>query len=224
MEPTLPVGWTLNFEMLFYSVFAISIFLGLPRIRFCICAFVLLFVAAGFLSNSASLTFYAQSIILEFILGMCIAYVFLNIQYRSLGFGLALIAGGLAWMLGPIWDESTDRLIRWGLSAAMVVTGMILVEPWTCKVAGVRKLSFLGDASYSIYLSHAFAVPAAVLLLKKIGLNNSIILFGVVIAITLAVGCVSYIAIERPMISFFKKMLFDRNGAAYAKPETTHAK
>jgi hypothetical protein len=41
--PTLPVGWTLNFEMLFYAVFAAAIALGAPRIRFCLAVFLLIF-------------------------------------------------------------------------------------------------------------------------------------------------------------------------------------
>ena len=44
IEPTLPVGWTLNFEMLFYAVFALAIALGAPRIKFCLLIFLLFFL------------------------------------------------------------------------------------------------------------------------------------------------------------------------------------
>jgi len=47
VQPVLPVGWTLNFEMLFYMVFAIAIALGAPRVRFCLTVFLALFLAGS---------------------------------------------------------------------------------------------------------------------------------------------------------------------------------
>jgi exopolysaccharide production protein ExoZ len=224
IEPTLPVGWTLNFEMLFYSIFALAIFLGLPRIRFCLFVFLLLFLGARLLPASTPVAFYTQSIIFEFVFGMCVAYAFFRIQSRPLWNGLILAAAGLIWMFGPTWDESTDRLVRWGFPAVMLALGFVWMEPWIAKVRGVQRISFLGDASYSIYLSHTFAVPAGMLLLQKTGLENGVIAFLLVMALAVAVGSVSYVGIERPMTNFFKRIFFDKNKAAYTKPETSHAK
>jgi hypothetical protein len=67
------------------------------------------------------------------------------------------------------------------------------------------RLSFLGDASYSIYLSHTFVVPAGVQALKRLGVQDSL---AIVLAVSLAVvvaGCLSYVWLERPMTTFFKR-------------------
>ncbi|MEO8387068.1 acyltransferase [Polaromonas sp.] len=205
--PTLPVGWTLNFEMLFYAVFAAAIALGAPRIRFCLLVFLLVFLAGRYVPNSVVLGFYAQSIVFEFILGVCIAYAFLNFRRPSPGVGLIVAAIGVAFMFVPDWGHSMDRFTTWGCGAALIVLGSVWLEPWTLRAPLSSRLSFLGDASYSIYLSHTFVVPAGVLALKKLGVQDNLL---IVLAVGLAVvvaGCISYVWLERPMTTFFKRAL-----------------
>jgi peptidoglycan/LPS O-acetylase OafA/YrhL len=82
------------------------------------------------------------------------------------------------------------------------------MEPWTLRAPLASRLSFLGDASYSIYLSHTFVVPAGVMALKRLGVQDSL---AIVLAVSLAVvmvGCLSYVWLERPMTAFFKRVLF----------------
>lgn len=213
--PALPVGWTLNFEMLFYAVFAAAIALGAPRIRFCLLVFLLIFTAEWYVPDSVVLGFYAQSIVFEFILGVCIAYAFLHFRHASPGVGLIVIAAGVMFMFIPDWGHSADRFATWGCGAALVVLGSIWLEPWTLRAPLASRLSFLGDASYSIYLSHTFVVPAGVLALKKLGVQDSL---AIVLAVGMAVvvaGCISYVWLERPMTTFFKRALFRKPGLSY---------
>lgn len=213
--PTLPVGWTLNFEMLFYAIFAAAIAWGAPRIRFCLLVFLLIYTAGRYVPGSVILDFYAQTIVFEFILGICIAYAFLHFRRASPGVGLAVMVFGVAFMFAPDWGRSVDRFATWGCGAALVVLGSLWLEPWTSRAPLASRLSFLGDASYSIYLSHTFVVPAGVLALKKMGMQDSL---AIVLAVGMAVvvaGCISYVWLERPMTTFFKRAFFKKPGLSY---------
>ena len=224
VEPTLPVGWTLNFEMFFYLLFALAIALGSPRIRFCVVGFFLLFLAQRFNPDSTALTFFARSIIFEFILGMGIAYVCSNFPRSFIYAGLAASSAALLIMIGTQLNETTNRFYQWGLPAGMLVLGFIWMEPWISRIAVIKPLAFLGDASYSIYLSHTFTVPATVLFLHKMGFQNVAMIFSTVAVLTLLVGCFSLLYIERPLIRLCKHVFFAPVVPAIYPDGTTHAK
>lgn len=218
IEPALPVGWTLNFEMLFYAVFALALALGAPRIRFCLCAFLLIFLARHLAPAFVPLAFYAQTIVFEFILGMCIAHAWLHYRKVSPAIGPLAILAGLVLMFGLGREAASDRFLAWGTGAALVVLGAVWLEPWTARTRLAAPLSFLGDASYSIYLSHTFVVPAAVLLLKQLGVQNSLMIVPAVGLAVLASGCASYLWLEQPMTTFLKRTLFRPQVLSYSHP------
>jgi len=218
IEPTLPVGWTLNFEMLFYAVFAIALALGLPRIRFCLLVFLFVFLAGQQAPQFTALAFYAQSIVFEFILGVVIAHAWLHYREAPPAMGPIAVAAGLMLMFGIGWDASTDRFLTWGCGAALVVAGAVWLEPWTARSRLAAPLSFLGDASYSIYLSHTFVVPAGVLALRQLGVQDSLLVVPAIGLAVMAVGGLSYVWIERPMTVFLKRTLFRAPPFSYQGP------
>ena len=73
VQPVLPVGWTLNFEMFFYVVFALAVLLGLPRLLSCLLVFLLLMAAAALEPGTVALDFLGRGIVLEFVLGLLLA-------------------------------------------------------------------------------------------------------------------------------------------------------
>ncbi len=106
-RPILGQGWTLNYEMFFYFVFAISLLFSRMR-RLTLC--VLVFGALSLLQDSAQhwpevLAFYANRIMLFFLCGMLVALVlphlakflwFVQLPISLLYFACAtLIVGGL---------------------------------------------------------------------------------------------------------------------------------
>ena len=208
IEPTLPVGWTLNFEMLFYAVFALAIALGAPRIKFCLLIFLLIFFGNRYFPSSVPIDFYAQFIVFEFIFGICIAQFISRLQSITPAAGGVILVSGLVLMFGLNWSPLTDRLLMWGLGAAFLVSGAVALEPWTAKVPLIAPLAFLGDASYSIYLSHTFMVPAGVMALKRLGVQDPFVIVPLVCLAVIAVGCLSFVWLERPMTAFFKNILF----------------
>ena len=137
---------------------------------------------------------------------------------------LFAVIGGLILIFSIDWNASTDRLISWGAGAALLVMGAVWLEPWTAATRPARALSFLGDSSYSIYLSHTFVVPAAVMALHKLGVQESFIVIPAVLLVVVLSGCISYLWLERPMTSFFKRIFFAAPEPAYQNHEVHHAK
>jgi peptidoglycan/LPS O-acetylase OafA/YrhL len=208
VQPTLPVGWTLDFEMLFYTLFTAAIAFGAPRIRFCLAVLLGLFLAGDLFPQFVPLAFYSQTIVFEFILGMCIAHALMHYRSPAAAVGAAVSLAGFAFIFGFPWSDTSARIFPWGVSAAVIVLGAVWLEPAMARLPLVRPLSFLGDASYSIYLSHTFVVPGAVMALHLGGLNSPIMMFFIVAALATVAGCLSHLWLEKPMISFFKRFLF----------------
>jgi peptidoglycan/LPS O-acetylase OafA/YrhL len=126
------------------------------------------------------------------------------------GAGALLVAAGLVFTFGLGWDPASDRLFPWGLGAAAIVLGTIWLERLIEGRRWAKPLAFLGDASYSIYLSHTFVVPACVVALTKLGVTNTILVFVIASLAVMAAGSISYLWVEKPLIAVFKRLLFRR--------------
>lgn len=224
IQPVLPVGWTLNFEMLFYGVFAAAIALGAPRVRWCLLVFLIVFAVARLLPGSVPLHFYAQSIIFEFIIGVAFALAVMRWGTGPVGAGALLMAAGAIFTFGLGWDPGSDRLFPWGLGAAVIVLGALWMEPVVEGKRWAKPLAFLGDASYSIYLSHTFVVPACVIVLKKLGMGNTAGVFLVTSLVVMAAGSISYLWLEKPLIAVFKRLLFRQPRAVFPHAANTASK
>jgi peptidoglycan/LPS O-acetylase OafA/YrhL len=208
VQPVLPVGWTLDFEMLFYVVFTAAIAFGAPRIRFCVAVLLALVLVGDLFPQSVPLAFYSTSMVFEFILGMCIAHALRHYRTPGPALGAALSLAGFIFIFGFPWSDTGGRLIPWGVAGATIVLGTVWLEPAIARARVARMLVFLGDASYSIYLSHAFVVPAAVIALHRLGVDNAVLIFLAVSLLAALVGCLSHLWIEKPLISSFKRLLF----------------
>lgn len=159
MQPILGLGWTLNYEMFFYALIAVTTrFFGDRRLTGVILVLAAL-AALGALAPSPSvwIRFYTDPIILEFALGIVVFRLALQTR-RSGAVALALLAIGVAALvLAPLPTNGSERLLQWGLAAAFVIAGAMWAldfdSPW---------LRALGDWSYSTYLLHVYVIQAVV--------------------------------------------------------------
>jgi len=167
--PLLSLGWTLNYEMLFYALFSLFLFLPRPSavrwVQVTLVAAVLL--GALLRPNWVVLATWTQPIILEFGLGMLIGNAFLSGRRIGLPAAIALLVVAGAWvaldpfglMHLPQTPNDARRLIGWGLPAAMVL-GAAVLRPWALPRRVDQLAGVLGDASYSLYLMHPFVLVA----------------------------------------------------------------
>lgn len=177
--PLLVPGWTLNFEMFFYLVFAAA--LALPRavrLRALTLALVALVAlgtvlpapADGGSALATPLGTWTHPLLLQFLAGCLLGRAWeagrlrRGVVPRALAWGL--VAAGLAayGAMGAlrVYDDAW-RWALWGLPAVLVAAGALALDSPREAGGGVaewRVPRALGDASYSIYLLHAPLVAA----------------------------------------------------------------
>jgi peptidoglycan/LPS O-acetylase OafA/YrhL len=177
LRPVVFVGWTLNFEMAFYVLFALGLFA--PRRWIGVLAAVGALVAAvlwGWAARPASplLGFYTTPMVLEFGAGMVLGLLWprLNSPDRLAWPLAAAIALAFLLMLGAPWLwPGAERLFAFGLPATVIVASALALERQGRAVRW-RWLQALGAASYAIYLSHFFVTQAIILAAGKAGMRG----------------------------------------------------
>jgi exopolysaccharide production protein ExoZ len=219
LHPLLDQGWTLSFEIYFYLFFGLSIALGLRSMQlpFLVGVFGSLAILSRLGGYPHGLGILASDpLILEFLFGTLSATVVLRLRGdhkvdpRIAG---SLLAVGFASLLGSIWLKGLvgagefSRVILWGCPALLIVTGAALY-PRRSLLGRVPALIRLGDASYSIYLTHAFATLAAAMIMKRYAPIRSvppdlIVLAGS--AATVWISFASYPWIEQPLLSRLRR-------------------
>ena len=158
-KPPISAGWTLSYEMLFYFIFAISIWAGIRMLRLPFVAAVFLLLAGvGLLLpvNHPLRYLFTDPVILSFLFGIVAGETYLWAQRKNfqLPRAIALLSIGLgaAGLICSVMVESTEanRAFIWGIPSFLIILGAIFYR--TEKYP--RLLVYLGDASYSIYLTH----------------------------------------------------------------------
>ena len=215
--PYLVPGWTINYEMFFYAIFALSLFLGNRRFGF-VAIVLLALVGLGFLDwKSAPAIFYTSSVLLEFLLGVIVYFLTrssrLSLSRPLLGAILAAAA-----LLLSLDNPDATRGFADGPFAAVIV--WVAVQwPWKGRIDWLRSL---GDASYSIYLFHLASFGVAGWLLHRAGVEAPTPL-GVVAAMTLhlataiVAGLLIHRFIERPLLRLLRRRL-PRSDSQAARP------
>jgi exopolysaccharide production protein ExoZ len=204
------LGWTLNFEMFFYAVFACAILLPRRAAVPAVCvAFAALVVVGRYTVLPLPFLFWSNAIILEFCLGMLIALI-----YRE---GFRLPAAG-AWALGiaacagyaaAATPSGEWRILFWGLpGAALVASCALSSSTWRPGPAG-RFFGLLGDASYSLYLVHPLAFPLVRWTAGRLFDFSAIpwIYAGIAYVAAIAASVVCYLVFERPITRALQRRL-----------------
>lgn len=144
-----------------------------------------------------------------------------GLYWRRLPATLALpaIAWGVTWMImsgvllyGTAGHGQSDgiRTMAFGLPAALIVLGAARIEV-AQRLCMPRLLVLLGDASYSLYLTHVFVLSLAGRLGSGLGLTGSVAGNSVFLLATLLACClvalVVYRYVERPLLNLGNRML-----------------
>ncbi len=227
VEPVLIPGWTLNYEMFFYLVFGLTLTLR-ENVRLAVTGIVLAaLVALHPLAQRLGpvAAFYTSSIMLEFLAGMALGWLTAKDRLqgnRLTGWGLLL--AGIVLMIALDGMEGVPRLAAMGAPATAIVAGALMLE----RAGGVPRMALplrLGDASYSLYLSHPLILSALGQAWRKWGLADmpgGLAWFaGVAVVITLACGLAVYQLLEQPLLRVLRgrgrpKMPRARDGTARA--------
>jgi exopolysaccharide production protein ExoZ len=210
--PILPVAWTLTFELLFYILFGLGI-LAKKRVLLAVGVTWLIAIVLTNLSiikipdNPLLVTiFHAKNF--EFVYGCIIAELTLKHKtLKSHGLAFAILIIGVL-TLAFSWTNEAFSLkilpvkmdsLNFGIPYAIIIYALVSME--TSKITGnvKRLLVYLGDASYSIYLTHYIGIQLVRYPLHKV-INNGYIEFCILVIALTVFGCLCYTFIEKPLL------------------------
>jgi len=206
-------GWTLSYEFFFYLLFAFSLSFT-SKYKFLIpIVLIVTLVNLGNLSNfnlsnTTVFDFVTNPLLLEFSFGILVYYLFKkNILNSVLGLSLIIISASL-FSLVNVYQPDYSRIINYGVPALIFFIGMIALESFfkstrENKVALLFKM--IGNSSYSLYLSHPFALVTTSIILDKLGLNEFGYLFVLLLVISSVIaGQLCYLLLEKNLVKIVR--------------------
>ena len=221
VRPLLGVGWTLQFEMLFYGLFACALAWRRPPLAVVLPVLAPL-AALGFLRqvNWPASAVLANGLVLEFCAGLLLAALALHLVRLPAAFACVLGAIGSGALLalpscGP-W-----RFAVWGSGASLVVAACLALEQ-TIGARLPRWLLALGEASFATYLVHPFLVPWVVRAAHAVaGGSVGAVAVSAAITASLAVSSLAGLAlhrwVDRPMQAWLRRPA-ERSAGSPAAP------
>ncbi len=212
IEPFIKLGWTLNYEMFFYLVFALlSAFDAWMRaILLSIIFGGLILAGQMFAFQSPILAVYTGIDTLAFAAGVWAAVLSTSYDWRpstrlsatAVAAALVLLAA-MAIRYGAIRHAPATQ-VGFVIVCAVLIT--VLARGVPSRFDGsLRWLTTIGDASYSIYLFHMFAVGfVTVVGLRYFGLTSPWPVMAMAAVVGLGASLAVYRVIEAPIIRYFK--------------------
>ncbi len=210
--PLLNVGWSLVHELYFYSVICLILFFPEKILLFLLGAWAILVMISHiiFSFSSPMLLLMTHPLTMEFIAGCSIAQFYNSSGKKSwawfiliVGLCLFLIVGYLHLLPGEIRD-GWARIFVFGIPSMLVVLAGVLLEKKS--ILFPHFLRRLGDASYSIYLSHALVLSALGRLYSAQYIHTTYAhLLGLLleVIVALVVGICSFRYLEKPLLVYF---------------------
>jgi exopolysaccharide production protein ExoZ len=212
--PILVPGWTLNYEIMFYLIFAALMVIGAQSRQIIALTVIFLFASCvGWLTKSEDkiFQFYTNSIVMEFVIGCWIGFLWKNkdkwipvVDIRVTVTIFMILAG-----LYVGYDHiGNDRLFLYGVPAAILIYVVLDLEH-RGHIAEFKLPLLIGDASYSIYIWHTLAISMALKVTKTLALPDVATLLFCVITGLMA-GLAGYYGVEKPVLGFFRERKYAR--------------
>lgn len=205
LRPILGVGWTLVYEMYFYIILAICLACRLP-----IKWIMLFWVVAILVAPNDNLWIVTNPLCLEFIMGMAIGFLIkANLLYLP---QIILISSVTVLLLVFIYFPNIAEqitlirtLLFGGIFSFMVYGAAAVREARYCDW-----LVKIGDASYSIYLSHVLILAVISHVAARLPAHGFIAEIGFLFAsmgVINVFGLASYNFLEKPSLAYLRKVI-----------------
>ncbi len=206
--PVLATAWTLPYELLFYAASTMLFVKGRkPYI-------VTLFVWGGaiIIYNSffyetigtSLISFMFSPFYLEFMFGVLIAYTKdrMKKEWANVFVIIGTIFATLSWLAYTFgfWEKGVIRICTFGIPYSILILGIVINNEKydTISVVKSRIYNMLGEASYSIYLTHyvSSALIAKITYYLRI---KPYISFFIDSSLCILIGVLAYKWVERPL-------------------------
>ena len=199
--PPIKPGWSLNLEMFYYALI-VAVLICSRRIALYVPLLIVGIVILTKLTAPHLPVFaveWGSPLALEFAVGMLIGQMVLSTGWAGTLKWLALAAGLLFYALVP--EKEWGRIIAWGVPGTLFLWAAIGFEKNIAGRADLRFLVLLGEASYSIYLTHAISQPALSVLIGR-ALASSLGpagLAAVLVVVPTMIGVGFHLLVEKPL-------------------------
>ncbi len=205
LYPLLVPGWTLNYEMFFYFVFAFGLWLKRPVPTTLVVLLLVTGVGAALHPHSAIGITWTSPLLLEFLAGLLLSQAQSRLPGAVIGLLLLIVGIASLALCSPIRQllGGDYRVITWGVPALAVVSGALMIEyagRWPEKYLWPMKK--LGDISYSFYLTHTLVISIGHRFLGDNLIASTVIVLSTIVV---AQGCFSFV--EKPSARW-ARMLF----------------
>lgn len=216
--PLLAVAWTLTHEMYFYIVFTVMLWGARSHIRWYLFLWLIVVIVGNVVTGSRSsplLRIIFHPLTLEFIAGCFVAHI---ISKGHTGYGrVSLFVGGILLLFGTAGcyayfrnsiPDGWYRVLFFGTPCSLMVYGAVASD-LRSTLRFPRWLNAIGDASYSIYLSHVLVLSFIGRVWYRFGqkgLFDNFLMITLMILFVVVYGHLSFRYIEKPMIRSFRHL------------------
>lgn len=214
--PLVMVAWSLIHELWFYTVFALLLKFNEKRLIPFLFAWGMIVVMANAFATpadqSAGVRIILHPYTLEFIIGAFVAiFVSGNLSQKFIsrvsikGFmALLVIALPCVYAFNVLKDASIMRVTVMGTLYGLVVFFLAILEREK-KIFVPRFLQFIGDISYTVYLSHILILSAIGRVWMMVNpaqnsLVDNMIVCLIMLASVVSYGCIGYRLVEQPIL------------------------
>lgn len=225
MQPVLGQGWTLNYEMFFYSAFTLALLA--PRqtgLSALIGAFIVITAAGAYFHPApGALMFWSQPIILMFVAGIVIGVLekrFMHYRLPNPFLITALIISieiGICIALQIHQDPPFPAAILFSIPAIAAVLVCALPTRDEPTIATWAAQQF-GDASYSTYLFHLFVIAALNRIVNPTSVALAIVYVLIALIASNLFGLLLYSVIEQPSGLRLRGLFVRRSSSAVPLP------
>ena len=209
--PVYTLGWTLNYEMFFYLIFGLFIAFARETAVALVASVLLALVVFGQIIEPLPLPlyFWSRPIVLEFVMGMCVAILWRRkvVVPGVVRFLIVCIAVTVFALDLPVTSNGLSRAAIWGVCAAAVLAALVLGPTKLNNCIAIPGV-LLGDASYSLYLTHPFSITIFFKITHGSWPRGSVATWSlllILISLTSVVAVVTYRLFERPVMDILTR-------------------
>lgn len=218
-------GWSLVYEMLFYYVFAFFLLFvnNKKKLLYSVIIFLVslvvtvrLFGVHGPQLAWVNFSFIiGDTMLLDFVLGIVSYFIYQKFKNKvnfSITQSLFMLVV-LCFITMVLIYLKYPRFISNGIISFLIIVIFLFTNNSTMESNWVKRIVFIGDASYSIYLIHFYFAFFKLKIIAYAGrfIHDRDILVNTVDIVLLisaiVAGCFFYIIIEKPIINFFSKRI-----------------
>ncbi|SKB45499.1 acyltransferase family protein [Daejeonella lutea] len=223
------VAWTLSYEMLFYIVFGICITYGFGFSRIIAALWVCLILLYTWAKTPGGIypDFFFNILILEFLMGCMVAYfirskVVVPAKYiMPLLVILLILLTQTMHINGLVFFRDIVTVTLMGLFFSLITYLAVRFDQTNTSVKFPAFLILIGDASYSIYLSHNMLLSALTRIYALINPQSSgkeflpvVVTFIFLLAVF--IGVLIHLYVEKKLLRYFNRKFFPQKGRVTA--------